>query len=156
MRGIDTMSDNWIMLIPEDPTFIPVKAKQKLARARLAKIAPQADEIDNIVYDTIQFFDCAANFERIHCPSCQLEISNDWWLERMDADYDGGFALAEIATPCCGAKCNLNQLVYDWPQRFGRYALSAKNCNMGKLKDKDRHELETILETKLSVVYQHI
>jgi hypothetical protein len=150
------MSDNWIQLVPEDPTCIPRLAKQQLARARFRKIAPLAAKIENVVYDTVQFFDCAANFERVLCPSCQQEISLGWWSERMNEDYNGGFALAELATPCCGANCTLNQLVYEWPQRFGRYALSAKNPSIGKLKAQDRRELEKILETKLSVVYQHI
>ena len=47
-------------------------------------------------------------------------------------------------------------LVYEWPQGFGRFALDAMNPNIGKLKAMDRMELEEILGTKLRVIYQHI
>jgi hypothetical protein len=163
------MSDNWIALIPEDPRFVPDAAKRQRARDRFAEIAPDADELEIKVTEKIEFFDCGANFERVLCASCGAGIPGDWWQDRMDEDsgVDGwqdrmdedsgdGFKLASYATPCCGKKCTLHELVYEWPQGFGRFALDAMNPNIGELEDKYKREFETILGTKLRVIYQHI
>lgn len=151
------MSDNRIALIPEDPRFIPEATKQSRARDRFAEIAPQANEIEIKVCEKVEFFDCGANFERVLCPSCGSEIPVVWWQDRMDEDYvANGFTLASYATPCCEAQRTLHELVYEWPQGFGRFALDAMNPNIGKLEDRYKQELEEILGTKLRVIYQHI
>ena len=82
------MSDNWIILIPEDPRFVPSPESQELARQRFLEIAPEADEIRVQLEKNIAFFDCGGNFERILCPSCRAEISVEWWQGRMDQDCD--------------------------------------------------------------------
>jgi hypothetical protein len=40
------MSDNWIALIPDDPTFVPAAMDQLRAKARFAEIAPDTTEIE--------------------------------------------------------------------------------------------------------------
>lgn len=150
------MSDGWIALIPEDPRFIPAAAKQLQARDRFAEIAPHAEEVEIKVSDVVEFFDCGENFERILCPSCRAVIAVAWWQSRMDEDSDGGFKLAAYLTPCCGVPCTLNELEYDWPQGFARFALDAMNPNIGTLEDQHKQELEKILGTRLRVIYQHI
>jgi hypothetical protein len=150
------MSDNWIALIPEDPHLIPDAEKQSRARERFAEIAPDADEIAIKVCKKIEFFDCGANFERVLCPRCRSEIPVAWWQERMADDYGNGFMLARYEMPCCNTLHTLHELVYEWPQGFGRFALDAMNPNIGKLEDRYKEEFEKILGTKLRVIYQHI
>ena len=150
------MSDNWIALIPEDPRFVPDEARQRRACDRFAEIAPEADEIVIKVSERVEFFDCGANMERVLCPSCRSEISIAWWQERMDDDFSEGFKLAAYRTPCCGSQCTLHELVYEWPQVFGRFALIAMNPNIGKLEERYLGEFEEMLGTKLRVIYQHI
>lgn len=150
------MSDNWIVLIPEDPCFIPDAAKRQRARDRFAEIAPEADEIELKVTEKIEFFDCGANFERVLCLSCGAEIPVDWWQDRMDDDSGDGFKLASYGIPCCGKYCTLHELVYEWPQGFGRFALDAMNPDIGELEEEYKREFEAILGTKLRVIYQHI
>jgi hypothetical protein len=150
------MSDNWIALIPEDPRFVPDAAKQRRARDRFTELAPEADEIEIKVSQKVEFFDCGANFERVLCPWCGSEIPVEWWQDRMDEDSDDGFKLAPYATPCCGKKCTPHELVYEWPQGFGCFALDAMNPNIGELEDKYKREFESILGTRLRVIYQHI
>jgi hypothetical protein len=150
------MSDNWIKLIPEDPWFVPDATKQQRARARFTEIAPEVDEIELKVFEKVVFHDSGGNFERIVCPSCGSEIPVTWWQHRMDEDYGDGFKLATYVTPCCGAKCTLHELVYEWSQGFGRFVLSALNPSIGKLDDNHKQEFEEILGTKLRVIYQHI
>lgn len=151
------MSDNWIALIPEDPCYVPDAARQTRARDRFAEIAPDADEVEIKVTDHFEFYDCGTNLERIICPSCGTEIADEWWQDRLDDDSgDEGFKLARYSAPCCNAKHTLHNLIYEWPQGFGRFALDAMNPNIGKLDDEYKTEFEEILGTKLRIIYQHI
>jgi len=151
------MSDNWITLIPKDFRHVPDGTRQKRALDRFAEIAPDADRIEVKVSDQIMFFHCGGNFERIRCPSCNAEVSTEWWQDRMDDDYvDGGFTLARYVTPCCGARHSLDHLLYEWLQGFARFAIDAMNPNIGKLTDQQQTEFEEDLGTPLRVIYQHI
>jgi len=151
------MSDNWITLIPEDPRHVPDAVRQELARAWFAGIAPDADEIEIKVSDQVKFFDCGTNLKRIDCPSCNAEISTEWWQDRMDDDSaNGGFTLTRYRTPCCGANHSLDQLTYEWPQGFARFAVDVRNPNIGRLRDEQKAECEEILGTKLRVICQCI
>jgi hypothetical protein len=149
------VSENWIRLISVDPQYIPDLFQQKRAIKELAIIAPEAD-ITVQLYDTIQLFDCGGNFERVLCPSCKTEVSVDWWAERLNEDYENGFKLATYVLPCCNARCTFNEMVYEWPQAFGKFSLEARNPNIGMLNEKDKNVLEEILGTSLIVVYQHL
>jgi hypothetical protein len=150
------MSDNYITFIPEDPTLVPEAARQAQARDRFAQIAPEADEINLKISESVAFFNCGGNFERILCPACHAEISVEWWQDRMHDDYSNGFKLAKYKAPCCKAACTLHELIYEWPQGFGRFALEAMNPNIGRLDDDLKKEFEEILGTELRVIYQHI
>lgn len=150
------MSDNWITLIPKDPQHVPDSVRRVRARNRFAEIAPDSDQIEIKVSDQIAFFDCGSNFERVCCSSCGAEVLSEWWQERMDRDYsDGGFQLIQFAMPCCHAKLTLDDLSYEWPQGFARFALDAMNPSIGKLNEEYKIEFEEILATRLRVIYQH-
>lgn len=150
------MSDNWIILIPENPDYIPDEEKRVGARIHLMQLAPDADEIEITVFDNIEFFFCGGNFERICCPACGSEISDEWWQDRMEEDYEDGFKLDHYLTPCCGASRTLHELIYEWPQGFGRFAIEAMNPNIGMLDDVQKQVFEAILGTKLRVIYRHL
>jgi hypothetical protein len=151
------MSDNWIILTPIDPLFVPTASQQEDASRRLMELAPEADEVELNNSDTIQFFDCGANFERILCPACHEHLSTEAWQNWMNEDFAGdGFQLLARPMPCCGAVHNLNELTYEWPQAFGRFGLEAMNPNIGQLDPTSIAEFERILGTPIRVIYQHI
>jgi hypothetical protein len=151
------MSDNWIALIPKDPRHVPDAERQSRARDRLAEIAPESDEIEIKVSDKIEFFDCGVNLEHIRCPSCDAQISNEWWQDRMDDDcLDDGFKLSQYSTQCCGSRHSLDELLYEWPQGFARFVIDAMNPRIGMLSTQQAAELEEILGTPLRVIYKHI
>ena len=150
------MSDSWIVLIPEDPHYVPESAAQVRAKTKLAELAPGADEVTAKVNDQVQFFDCGENFSRVFCPSCNAEISMEWWQAKMGEDWSDGFKLNKFAVPCCGNLHTLHELVYDWPQGFGLFSLEAMNPLIGELLPEPKAELEVILGTRLRLIYQHI
>lgn len=152
------MSDNWILIVPQKPKHIPSPDNAKAALDLLERSMPDADEIEIVQNEHIQFFDCGANLETITCPRCSADIDFDWWGETMSSDYDDkiGFQLNEYRLPCCSTSASLDELIYAFHQAFGCFALSAMNPNIGKMPDDAVCKIEAILDCDISVVYQHI
>ena len=59
------MSDNYLLLIPTDPQFVPSPASVELARQRLEQLVPDADEVTAVVNHSVEFIDQGSNFERV-------------------------------------------------------------------------------------------
>jgi hypothetical protein len=150
------MSENSIILIPEDPRHVPGQDRQQKALARFREIAPKSHEIKATTMEAVQFFYCGGNFERILCPDCGAEIPVPWWQAQMNSDYKAGFQLQKAPMPCCGVQRTLHELNYEWPQGFGRFGIEAMNPNIGRLDDKLKVEFEQILGCPLRVIYQRI
>ena len=151
------MSDDWIILIPEDARTVPASEKQAAAVKRFRELAPAADEIEIETTEQIRFVDCGANFTRVLCPKCGRDLEIEWWQERMDEDYDGsGFRLNLFKLPCCQAACTLNELTYDWTQGFTRFSLEAMNPSIGELPKNETESFAGILGCPLKVIFQHI
>ena len=75
----------------------------------------------------------------------------------MDDDYEGGgFKLLPYEVPCCSAPHTLNELIYEWPQGFARFAINAMNPDIGELQKQHVDEFEDLLGTPLRVIYRHI
>lgn len=152
------MSDSFTILLPTDPQVIPAKDQQIAAELIFRQFAPHADNIVSRVTEIVQFFSAGCNFESIGCPACHAPIPLDWWGQRMDDDFDltSGFKLAFYALPCCGTQTGLNQLDYQWPQGFARYALEAMNANIGQVSAGQKAALEAALGHDLIVVYMRL
>jgi hypothetical protein len=89
------MSDNYTILIPNSPHYVPSESAQSEAVALFKSLAPDADAITAETSEHIQFFDCGENFERILCPDCASEINTTWWQERMNEEAGSGFRLSK-------------------------------------------------------------
>ena len=150
------MSDDWIIVIPDSPDYVPSKAAQKRAEALLRSFAPRADTIEATTSEEIRFIDCGGNFERIVCPACTGEIDIDWWSRWMIKELESDCPLRAVQLPCCGTAKALNQLIYEWPQGFARFSLEAMNANIGELPHEKREELERVLGCRLIVIYRHM
>ncbi len=149
------MSDNYLYIIPEDPTFIPAPELSGQAINVLKELIREYDEITSSVTNDICFIDPGQNFESVTCPICETEIT-DSWMAQMDDLYKTGFSNLTIKSPCCGADISLNNFVYHWPAGFARYVLSAYNPSITGWLDKSQiGELENILGIKLRQVLAH-
>lgn len=89
-------------------------------------------------------------------PSCGQQISDEWWAQTMAADYEDGFKLLEYAVPCGGAAHTRHALRCEWPQGFGKFAVSATNPQLGALGAERQRELERLLGAPVRFIYQHI
>jgi len=151
------MSDHTLHIVPSDPHFRPADSQISVALAAAERFFPDADSIESLISDTIQFFDAGSNFEAAYCPACDTLLPLDWWQDAMDADYaESGFRLEPTRTPCCGRSLTLNELRYDWPQAFGRFDLTVQNPNVGDVAADVLEALEAALGTRLRVIHQHL
>jgi len=151
------MSDNWIILIPEDPHHVPDQSRQEEAVCHFYSLAPDMDEDGLRVSERLLFFDCGANLQSIVCPHCGGEVSVDWWQEQIEDGYDEEFlSMRAYAVPCCGKAVTMADLKYDWPQGFARFGIEAMNPNIGELPAEEKARFEEILGVPLRVIYRHL
>lgn len=150
------MSDNWIIVIPEKPDFVPAAEAQERAVAYFRRLVPQADEVKKEVSEEVRFIDCGANLSRIVCPHCGAELEMDWWQDLMDGEFEAGFPIRAVSLPCCGKSGSLQTLGYDWPQGFARFSLEAMNPGIPDLSEEQLAEFARILGGPVRKVLQHL
>jgi hypothetical protein len=121
------MSTSIIWLLPTDPEYVPDALAQERAVELLKPLllAPSSgSEISARVTEQIEFLDPGPeNFERIVCPVCSVELPIDWWGKEMDRAYEKQFTDLRVTTPCCNNESSLNELNYEWPAGFARFAI---------------------------------
>ncbi len=149
------MSEHLLCFVPVDPRFVPAAPAQDAAISLLREAWPDAEEISVEASDEIGFRDCGENLERVRCPYCRKDLDMGVWQEMLegDASEDGGFELRSWPMPCCGRHATLNELVYEWPQAFGRFALTAPDPGT-ELPAELFADLESTLGCKLRLVHQ--
>jgi hypothetical protein len=151
--GHQAMSDFFLSLIPDDPTYVPpVEARAQALAALRARLPPPA-QVEAQVFDEVTFVDQGSNFEKVLCPACEEDIT-EHWAGLMQAASESEFSDLSLSMPCCGRLTNLNALSYIPPAGFARFSLRAMNPNIGGLlAAKDVSALEGILGCKLRQVY---
>jgi hypothetical protein len=150
------MSDNWLILIPTSPEYVPSKDAQELAVALFKRVAPEADEIEVELSDHPRLIHCGANLQKINCPSCRRELDIEWWDDWISQESKLGFPLKPTALPCCGAVHSLADLLYDWPQGFARFSLEAMNPNIRDLPKAVEQEFETVMRCSVRKIWLHL
>lgn len=149
------MSDNYLRLIPIDPTWQPGPAAARHAVATLSALVPGAATIEVELYDEVTFIDPGVNFERVACPACSTELEMDWWSEQMGRAGEASFANLAVTTPCCRTRTSLNDLAYDWPAGFARAEVSVVNPPRGRLDDAELAQVAAGLGHPLRQVIAH-
>jgi hypothetical protein len=149
------VSDNYLRLIPTEPTWRPAAEATQRAVATLSALVPGADSVEAEVYDEVTFIDQGANFERLSCPACQTELEMDWWSDQMGLAGDASFTDLAVTTPCCGTRTSLNELTYDWPAGFAQAELSVLNPQRGWLDDVELAQVAAELGHTLKQVMAH-
>ena len=153
--GHQAMSDFFLSLIPEDPTYVPPAQAQAQAVAALRARLPRPSQVEAKVFDEVTFIDTGSNFEKVLCPTCDEDITEPWtgW---MHAAWEAESPDLSVSMPCCGRLTNLNALRYIPLAGFARFSLCAMNPNIGGvLAAKDVRVLEDVLGCKLRQVYTH-
>ena len=150
------MSDNLFRLISTNPEHVPTSSSCEEARHRLAVLVPDADQVTARVTDHVQFIDPGANLERMSCPSGGAELDLDWWGDAMSTSHSTAFTDLDVDLPCCGSRSSLNDLDYEWPARFARFVLEARNPNITGISDEQVSDIASILGTPLRQIWAHL
>ena len=149
------MADKTLKLIPKDPYYLPHESAVAEAKQLLEGLFPAADEITVDLGDELRFFDCGANFERVLCPLSGEEIELELWQDAMDRAWDTKFTDLSFINPANGEEMSLNDLIYDWPQGFAKFALSVLNPGAPDMAADDLAKLEALLGCKLTKIRGH-
>lgn len=151
------MSDHFLVVIPADPSA-PLPEDGGDAICTALRDFAGSDECRVKSYDDrVQFIDAGENFESVSCPACGVTLDQDWWSGQMDHCWNSEerrFNLHAHALPCCGASKDLSELVYDGPQGFATWFVSARNEGRGPLTKAEVAHLETIAGQKLTAIAQ--
>lgn len=73
-----------------------------------------------------------------------------------EGDGGGGFDLAPLKLPCCRHTSDLNELLYDWPQAFGRFAVTVLNPGVVEVPASLLAAIEASLDCAVITVRQHL
>lgn len=150
------MSDNWIIVVPEEPSFMPPPDGQQKAVSLFQSIASAADDFEVVATQEVRFIDCGCNFEGVFCPDCGGELDVEWWQDAKSEEFDAGFPLKEATLPCCGVSHSLAALRYEWPQAFARFSIGAMNAQIADLSDEQMRSFESALGCRVRKVLRHL
>lgn len=151
------MREESILLVPADPRHVPAPDRIDAALRLAERRFPQAARVVQESSPGIRFHDCGAMFEALYCPACGASLELEWWDDAMDADHaDDGFRLGPLAMPCCGRSFTLDELRYEWPQAFGRFALTVGRIGADALSAAELAGFERELGCALRVVRQRL
>lgn len=150
------MSSTFYRLIPTNPDYMPEPLAQIEAGALFVSFVQGADDISTEVSEHVVFWDQGENFETVSCPVCGRELTVKWWQDAMDVAFETGFSNLDVVVPCCKSVTTLNDLRYDFPAGFARFALSALNPHVGDLEDRQVRDLERILCCRLRKIWQRL
>ena len=156
------MSDDYIKLIPTDPSYIPPKPLQEQAIHLLEQMLPEG-ECEAEVYERLTFIDQGANLSAIICPSSNNKLQFDgdetiqeWWYSFEDEEQDQGVEGLMVTMPCCQKSVSFTDLTFDWPAGFARFELNAMNPNISHdMPPEQVAELEAVLKCKLQQIRAH-
>lgn len=150
------MSDDWIRLIPCDPTFVPRAQDAEHARSVFASHMSGADEVTATFTEATEFIDAGVNMSQCRCPECGTPIDPGWWDGQLQQAGERAFVELSVTFPDCDHRASLDDLDYDWPVGFARFVLNALNPQATDLEVAQRAEIASILGTPVRIIWQHL
>lgn len=146
------MSDNYIRLIPTEPTWQPSAAAATAATAYAAGLFSgphaSADEVQHEYFESVTFIDSGVNTSTAQCPSCASNIDLGWVYDAIGERHPD-LADLTVTAPCCGSRQSLNDLEYDWAVGFARFEVTILNGT------RDRYELDERELTEAAALLGH-
>ena len=151
------MSTTIFRIIPTDYSLSPPPSSLLEAAARkVGEFIPKARSIEVNVFEEVTFIDQGEGFENVSCLECKKELDTDWWQEAMNTAYENKFENLECICPLCGSSTNLNELNYNSPAGFSRFAIVVKDPDRAfDLEPEKIKELESILNCPLRQIWAH-
>ena len=152
------MTVTTVHFVPDDPHYTPGTPGISAAGAYLKENYPASPRVEALARNGVDLFFPGDNLMACACPSCKTDIPVGVWQTILAADYDddNGFMLLRQQMPCCGERLTVNELVFDWPLAFGKFALQITDPEFDTSKQDDAKriagELSPILGCNLIAV----
>ncbi|HEX8549923.1 MAG TPA: hypothetical protein VF681_00070 [Abditibacteriaceae bacterium] len=139
---------------------MPDATCQQIAKGLFSSLVFGADEITAKVFESIQFIDAGGDFGVVGCFNCNRDIPLEWWQKAVDRCYEKNFIDLKVILPCCNSIGWLNDLNYEFPVGFSRFAIEIKNpvyseAEQDWLKEETFKELEKALGCSLDWIWAH-
>lgn len=152
------MSDNYIIIIPAEPHYVPAAHQVAALKETLRQWMPEAEAFEAETSANVEFRDCGSNFEYVRCGECHQQLTIAQWHVLMDKDYDltHGFQLQRYRLMCCGNLAGVDQLEYSFAQGFSRFMLTVVNPRFGPLNTQHVGTLHYLLGCSPIVIYRHV
>lgn len=147
------MSDTILKLIPVKPSYKPSMESQEKARLFLNN-SVKAQRIEIEQTEDVRFIDQGSNFESLSCNVCGKDIDMEIWQEHINIAYENQFTDLTFNTPCCYNTTTLNDLIYNQPAGFARFALMISNPQTD-LQNDEFNELQKIIGVDLKKIWAH-
>jgi hypothetical protein len=148
------MSDNWLQLVPIDPTYRPSRQAAERARLLLKSFLPKSDEVTIRYMDSIEFIHPGSNWSGVKCPACGADAET-WFGDAMDAASVFDFSNLSVVAPCCSESVSLNELDYVYPAAFSSFVLEAMNPER-EVNSEQVQQLMVCLGSELKRIWRHI
>jgi hypothetical protein len=151
------MSDDWIWIVPADPTFVPEQEREMALVRLVEELLPRAEQVSVQAPGEIAFVDAGSNQGQVKCPHCGLILDDEWWSAAMTTAHESRFQDRLATLPCCGSRFDLNDLDYgDFPVAFAQWWVDCMNPASGRVSNDDVRSLANALGQSVTVVYQHM
>lgn len=152
------MSDDYLIVIPTDPYWQPSRSAADRAAAVLSgtlpnDIARRGMEVE--WHDSIEVVDCGANLMTISCRYCGADIPS-WFGTAVSERRSDGFSSLMVTVPCCNAGTSLNDLAFDWPMGFAKFAITVLYPNRAWLSETELNSVADALGHPLRQILRHI
>jgi hypothetical protein len=154
------VSENWLRILPTDPAFAPRPQLTARFVDAVRAVVPDAEKIEIVSRDEIEFVDPGGNWEGVRCPRCAADYSlesRQWWQNRMDQSYEAThFADRRLDLPCCRVESDLADLNYVWNAGFAKWWVDCRNPGRGRLSQEELDALGVSLGHTVHIVYRHV
>jgi hypothetical protein len=130
------MSTRVLKIIPADQEYVPSPEQQANAVSVFREMV-RYGEIEETVYQDLEFIDAGQYCEAVLCPSCGnrvpftpfegTDLAQDWYRDLDQAITARTTPIRQCQTtmPCCGASVALTSLQFDMPAGIARFELCA-------------------------------
>lgn len=158
--GRCVLFDEWALVIPVDPSFVPDPAAQlralQLWSTRDKLGASKALEL----HDAVRYYPPAeGTLQNVCCPNCRQGVEPEWFEDAVSTAKQSHYTNLLAVIPCCGAFVSLNDLKPRsgfLPYGFARFSMRGYQPDPLSLGQITLRQLEGILGCALKVIWLRI
>jgi len=152
------MIEEWGLIIPVDPTYVPNPAAQFKALQLWASRDKQGSSKTIEVHEKVHYIAPAdGTLHAVCCPNCRRPVDPMWLEDAINLARADGFTNLYTEIPCCGAFVSLNDLKVTRgfaPFGFARFCMATHNPDLLSIGNITLKHLEKILGCQLRVVWK--